>query len=128
MLRTKIYLITAGLVALIVISLSGAVMAQTGQIRCGVNAAAGTSGCGGPAGGAARTINGRIGTIVNILSSLVGVLAVIMIIIGGFRYITSAGDSNKVGGAKNTIIYALIGLAIVALAQVLVRFVLHIAT
>jgi TRAP-type C4-dicarboxylate transport system permease small subunit len=63
--------------------------------------------------------------IINILSVIVGVVAVIMIIIGGFRYITSGGSSDKVTGAKNTILYAIIGLIIVALAQVIVRFVLN---
>jgi hypothetical protein len=62
--------------------------------------------------------------IINILSVIVGVVAVIMIIIGGFRYITSGGSSEKVTAAKNTLLYAIIGLVIVALAQVIVRFVL----
>ncbi len=70
------------------------------------------------------TVNSLITDIVNIFSFVVGVVAVIMIIIGGFQYITSAGDSNKVSTAKNTILYAIIGLIIVALAQVIVRFVL----
>jgi hypothetical protein len=65
--------------------------------------------------------------IVNIFSVVVGIIAVIMIIVGGFRYITGGG-SGDVSGAKNTIIYALIGLVIVALAQVLVHFVLFRAT
>lgn len=69
-------------------------------------------------------ITGLIKTIVNILSIIVGVVAVIMIIIGGFRYITSGGKQESVTGAKNTILYAVIGLVIVALAQVIVRFVL----
>jgi hypothetical protein len=47
-----------------------------------------------------------------------------MIIYGGFRYVTSGGNDASVSGAKNTIIYALIGLVIVALAQVIVHFVL----
>ncbi len=63
--------------------------------------------------------------IVNVLTAIVGVAAVIMIIIGGFRYITSAGDANKVSGAKSTIIYAIIGLVVVALAQILVHFVIN---
>lgn len=70
------------------------------------------------------SINGTITTVVNIISIVVGVLAVIMIIVGGFRYITSGGKEEGVKGAKNTILYALIGLIIVALAQVIVRFVL----
>jgi hypothetical protein len=47
-----------------------------------------------------------------------------MIIWGGLKYITSGGDSGNVTGAKNTILYAIIGLIIVALAQFIVRFVL----
>jgi hypothetical protein len=65
--------------------------------------------------------------IVNILSIIVGVAAVIVVIISGFRFITSAGDASKVGGAKNALVYALVGLAIAALAQLLVHFVLHTA-
>ena len=47
-----------------------------------------------------------------------------MIIVGGIRYITSGGDSGNISSAKNTIIYAVIGLIIVALAQILVHYVL----
>jgi TRAP-type C4-dicarboxylate transport system permease small subunit len=66
--------------------------------------------------------------IINIFSVIVGVIAVIMIIIGGLKYITSGGESSNVSGAKNTIIYAIVGLVIVALAQFIVRFVLSNAT
>ncbi len=62
--------------------------------------------------------------IINVFSWIVGAVSVIMIIYGGFRYITSGGDSNGVTAAKNTILYAIIGLIIVALAQVIVNFVL----
>jgi len=63
--------------------------------------------------------------VVNIFSVIVGIIAVIMIIFGGFKYITSGGDSGNVSGAKNTLIYAIVGLIIVALAQFIVRFVLN---
>ena len=69
-------------------------------------------------------LSGTIKTVVNILSAIVGVAAVIMVIIGGFRYITSAGDSGSISSAKNTILYALVGAIIATLAQVIVRFVL----
>lgn len=65
-----------------------------------------------------------IKNIINIFSIVVGAVSVIMIIVGGFRYIISNGDSNGVSGAKNTILYAIIGLVIVLFAQVIVRFVL----
>jgi ABC-type Fe3+ transport system permease subunit len=69
-------------------------------------------------------INRLITAVVNLLSWIVGVVSVIMIIIGGFKYVLSSGDSNSTNAAKNTILFALIGLVIVALAQALVRFVL----
>ena len=69
---------------------------------------------------------GRIASgIVNIFSLVVGAIAIIMIIYGGFRYITSGGDSGRVGNAKNTLIYAIVGLIIVALAQVIVHVILN---
>jgi hypothetical protein len=61
--------------------------------------------------------------VINILSILVGAVSVIMLIIGGFRYIISNGDSNSTKSAKDTIMYALIGLIIVLFAQIIVRFV-----
>lgn len=74
---------------------------------------------------ATTKINNLIKAIINLLSIVVGVVAVIMIIIGGLRYITSGGSDTGVTSAKNTILYAIIGLIIVALAQLLVRFVLR---
>ena len=57
-------------------------------------------------------------------SAIVGIIAVVMIIVGGIKYITSGGDSGNVTAAKNTILYAVIGLVVVALAQIIVKFVL----
>jgi hypothetical protein len=75
-------------------------------------------------GESTERLNGLIKTIINIVSIVVGVVAVIMIVFGGLRYITSGGDSSNVSSAKNTIIYAIVGLVVVALAQFIVRFVL----
>ena len=66
-----------------------------------------------------------IAKALNVISIVVGVVAVVMIIVGGFRYIASGGKQESVTSAKNNILYALIGLIIVALAQVIVRFVLN---
>ncbi len=62
--------------------------------------------------------------IINVFSIVVGTVSVIMIIVGGFRYIISGGDSGGVTAGKNTILYAIVGLVIVIFAQVIVRFVL----
>ncbi|MEX2006683.1 MAG: pilin [Candidatus Saccharimonadales bacterium] len=72
--------------------------------------------------------NRLIRQIINIISVIVGIVAVVMIIWGGFKYITSGGAADKVTSAKNTLLYAIIGLIIVALAQVIVRFVLRTTT
>lgn len=75
-----------------------------------------------------QKINQLVATVVNLFSVLVGVVAVLMVIVGGFRYITSGGDSGNVSTAKNTILYAIVGLVIVALSQFIVKFVLAKAT
>lgn len=76
-------------------------------------------------GGAAdTTINNLLTDVINIVSLVVGVVAVIMIIIGGLKYILSGGDSGNVTSAKNTVLFAIVGLVIVALAQFIVRFVI----
>ncbi len=73
-------------------------------------------------------VNNVISKVINIFSLVVGVVSVIMIIIGGLKYITSGGDSGNVSGAKNTILYAIVGLVIVAFAQIIVKFVLKSVT
>lgn len=98
------------------------------QIRSGLCAGTNltTTSPGGCAndGEAEGKVQGLIKLIINIFSIVVGVVSVIMIIIGGLKYITSSGDSNNVTSAKNTILYAIIGLVVVALAQFIVQFVL----
>jgi len=72
-----------------------------------------------------QSLNSTLGLVLNIFSAIVGIVAVIMIIIGGVKYITSGGNSERTNEAKNTILYAIIGLVIVAIAQIIVRFVIH---
>jgi hypothetical protein len=115
-----VYLIPAtGLAAL---DCSNPATAQA-QIQCGANDASGNT-----SGNDGSTLDKTIKTIVNVLSIIAGVIAVIMIIIGGLRYITSGGKQESISSAKNTILYSIIGLVVVALAQVVVRFVLHSVT
>lgn len=61
--------------------------------------------------------------VTGILLFLVGAVSVIMIIFGGFKYVTSNGDSNQIQNAKSTILYSVIGLAFALLAQAIVVFV-----
>lgn len=74
---------------------------------------------------ATKKINDIVHTVINLFSAIVGIVAVVMIIVGGLRYITSGGNDTSVASAKNTLLYAIIGLVIVALAQIIVRFTLN---
>ena len=87
--------------------------------------ALGGSQSGGNCDTGGTSIGSAVQTAIEILSVIVGVAAVIMLIVGGLKYVTSNGDSNNIASAKNTVLYAIIGLIIAALAQVLVRFVLN---
>jgi len=101
-------------------------------ITCGLGAGSNLdatgANCNVDPGGTNSKLNTLLTNVVNLFSIVVGVVAVIMIIFGGFRYITSGGESSKVSGAKNSIIYAIVGLVIVALAQFIVHYVLAKAT
>jgi hypothetical protein len=86
------------------------------QICQGVTAAGG-GGC--TQGG----LSSSIVNIVNILLFIVGAIAVIMIVIGGLRYILTQGDQSSIQQAKNTVLYSIIGLIIALLAYAIVNFV-----
>ena len=132
----KLSVIVATLLSLLILSVPVVVLAQ--DTGTGGNTGGSSSGggnqqavCDGLAltGGSCQTdpnpqINKIITAVINAFSLIIGITAVIMIMVGGFKYITSSGDSNSVNSAKNTILYAIIGLIVVALAQVLVNFVL----
>lgn len=66
----------------------------------------------------------KITDLINIALSIIGSVAVLIIVIAGIRYIISRGDGNSVAQAKNAILYAVIGLVITLLAGVIVNFVL----
>lgn len=62
--------------------------------------------------------------ILNMLLFLVGAISVLMLVYGGIRYTLSGGDSSAVTAAKNTILYAIIGIVVSLLAYAIVEFVL----
>lgn len=63
-------------------------------------------------------------TITNVLLFILGAISVIMIIIGGLRYVVSGGNATAVTAAKNTILYAIVGVIVALLAYAIVNFVL----
>lgn len=71
----------------------------------------------------ANPLGGIFQLIANVMLFLVGAVAVIMLIIGGFRYVTSNGDAGAIKGAKDTIMYAIIGIVVAFLAYAAVNFV-----
>lgn len=68
--------------------------------------------------------DGIFKTITNVLLFLIGAISVIMLIIGGIRYVVSGGDSTAVQNAKNTILYAIVGVVVAILAYAVVNFVI----
>jgi hypothetical protein len=118
--------ITVMAVAFVVIP--HAAFAETAQESL-CKGAQGTGGASNPDGsggcsGSGPTVMGVIGAITDLLLYLAGAIAVVMIILGGIRYASSNGDQNAVTGAKNTIMYAVIGLVVTILAYAIVHFVL----
>lgn len=67
---------------------------------------------------------GKVTGILNAVIAVLGIVAVIVIIMGGIGYMTSSGDAGKVKKAKDTILYGVIGLVVVALAFAIVNFVI----
>jgi hypothetical protein len=94
------------------------------EIQCGTCQANGTTANCDPSG-SSGTLSDTIKTVINVLSVFGGALAVVFIIIGGFRYIVSSGNPEQAKGARNTILYALVGLVIIATAQIVVHFVIN---
>jgi hypothetical protein len=77
-----------------------------------------------PNPGVATTGSNMPKTILTIVFSVLGALSLLFITIGGMRYVISQGDAQATAKAKNTIIYALVGLAIALIAQAIVTFVI----
>lgn len=71
-----------------------------------------------------RDLEGSIIGIINAIIAVLGIVAVMVIIIGGINYMTSSGDAGKVKKAKDTILYGVIGLVICVLAFAIVNFVI----
>ncbi|MFZ1243335.1 MAG: hypothetical protein WAQ22_04330 [Candidatus Saccharimonas sp.] len=107
--------------ALSVFALSSAVLpaavfaSPADEIGKGVVSAGGTG---------SEDLSANIIDIVNVLLFILGAVAVIVIVIAGFRFVVANGDSNSVASARNTILYAVVGLAIAILSYAIVNFVI----
>ncbi len=76
--------------------------------------------------GFSQNLGTTINTILSYVLGIAGLIAVVFIIVGGFRYLTSGGSKEGVTGAKNTLLYAIVGLIVIALAFALKVFVFKI--
>lgn len=98
-------------------------------IQCGANGGAGQNSANQSVDQASKKASTSLGetiaNVLDVLSLIVGITAVVMIIVGGLRYVASAGKQESVSAAKSTISYAIVGLIVVAFAQAIVHFVLR---
>ncbi|MEI7819104.1 MAG: hypothetical protein WCI47_03230 [bacterium] len=110
--------------AVTTIALQGLILTQRVQAAAcdpgqGLDGGAGCGNTGGP------TLTEGLKTVTNTLLFVIGIASVIMIIIGGMRYIFSGGDPKNTAAAKDTVLYAVIGIVVALLAYAIVQFTLR---
>jgi hypothetical protein len=121
----KLLVIITMLVTLLVpaVAFAGPAESAKSQVCQGLTNTITGSSC--DASGAQTTLKGIMKTVLNILSWVAGIAAIIMIVIAGLKYITSGGDSSSIASAKSTLIYAIVGVIVVVSAQLIVHLALH---
>ena len=124
----KIKIVLASLLLAVSVTVGGAALVPSSVAAASPEQSAceGSGGkwAGGNCSQGNRTVPGTIKSIGNILVFLTGAISVLMIIIGGVRYTLSAGDQGSITSAKNTIMYAVVGLIVSIAAYAIVNFVL----
>lgn len=75
--------------------------------------------------GETGNLSATIGNIIKVVVGMLGLVCVVIIIMGGIQYMTSAGDAGKVKKAKDTILYGVIGLIICVLAFAITTFIIN---
>ncbi len=123
----KVKLLIASLVALFAVMAAPMVATAAtplDSIKGAVCNAAENDGTCDTSGASEDKVFGLVKKVIDIISIAVGAISVVMVVVGGFRYITSGGESGGVGSAKNTILYAIIGLVVVIFAQAIVKLVI----
>lgn len=103
---------------------SGALVSQPAFAATGLDEARSGANKVQTGGENSRSVNQILRTVTNVLLFIIGAISVIMIIVGGIRYTTSNGDANRVTAAKNTIMYAIVGLVVAIVAYAIVDFVI----
>lgn len=113
--------------ALVIAMVSGVLLFNTSgvqaQLDAGDIACDGIEAAGGNCATGESDVSNAVRNGVNILLTVVGIASVIMLVIGGLRYIVSGGDQAAITAAKNTIIYAVIGIIIAVFSYAIASFV-----
>jgi len=109
--------LSLGVFGLVSIGDTALALNPAGEALDGVNQSGGR--------GQSRGLTDFVEIVVNILFFVLGAIAVVMIIIGGIKFTVSNGDSSAITSAKNTILYAIVGLVVALLAYAIVRFVIN---
>ena len=118
-IKSLLIFVASALIATFALFAPVTVGALEGTVQDGVNAARGTD--------VPSTLlgdGGVLSTIINTMLFIIGFLSVVMLIFGGLRYIISGGNAAAVTAAKNTILYAIVGLIIAIFAYAIVNFVI----
>lgn len=124
MKRLHLFLLATAIVA----SLTGALLAPLSSFALPANMTIQSGAEAAHGNGQPSDIFGSTGvftTLSNVLLFVIGALSVIMLIIGGLRYVLSGGNGAAVTAAKNTILYAIIGIIVAMLAYAIVHFVIN---
>ncbi len=120
------------ILSLVTLSVSSATNTSAADIRGGVcngyNKITGETGTCGVGEDVDEGLSNTANNLIDLFSLIIGVAAVAMIIYGGFKFITSGGSDDGTKSAKQTILYALVGLVVVLLAQTIVKYVFGKAT
>jgi hypothetical protein len=121
--RTGLIAAEVATLALFKVQSVAAATCDAGTTATDGNPATGAA-CAQPAGvSGTLSVTSLIQTISNVLIFGVGAISVIVLIIGGLRYVVSGGNAAQVQGAKNTILYAIVGIVVAIAAYALVQFV-----
>lgn len=117
----KLTTIIISITALLLVSLSNAYAADV-LPNCGNPKISNTAVC--PAAPSSDPIISIIKTAIEVISYIAGAATVILIIVSGLKFVTAGGSAESAASARNTLIYALVGIVVVIISQVLVVFVL----
>jgi len=120
--RLKQFIPVVGLIAIILGGAFSPMPAQAAGVFQGCSSNPDAAVCKASTTDSSQQAQSMVGIVINIILFILGIISVIMIIIGGIRYTTSNGDASGIQSAKNTILYAVVGLVIALLAFAIVNF------